>query len=83
MMAWHAATLGANAMKLPRRTLLRLTAGAAALPAVSRFARAQTYPARPVRLLVGPSQLIDVPSGAGATTGLRIGSENCRRGSGP
>ena len=32
MMAWHAATLGANAMKLPRRTLLRLTAGAAALP---------------------------------------------------
>jgi tripartite-type tricarboxylate transporter receptor subunit TctC len=53
MMAWHAATLGANAMKLPRRTLLRLTAGAAVLPAVSRFARAQAYPARPVRLLVG------------------------------
>jgi tripartite-type tricarboxylate transporter receptor subunit TctC len=40
-------------MNLPRRTLLRLTAGAAVLPAVSRFARAQTYPARPVRLLVG------------------------------
>jgi tripartite-type tricarboxylate transporter receptor subunit TctC len=40
-------------MKLPRRTLLRLTAGAAALPAVSRFARAETYPSRPVRLLVG------------------------------
>jgi hypothetical protein len=32
MMAWHAATLEANAMKLARRTFLRLTAGAAALP---------------------------------------------------
>jgi hypothetical protein len=33
-------------MKLPRRTLLHLAAGAAALPAVSRVARAQTYPSR-------------------------------------
>src|SRR5215510_1352568 len=40
-------------MKLPRRQFLHLAAGAAALPAVSRIARAQTYPARPVRLLVG------------------------------
>jgi tripartite-type tricarboxylate transporter receptor subunit TctC len=40
-------------MKLPRRTFLRLAAGAAALPAVSRVARAQAYPTRPVRLLVG------------------------------
>ena len=40
-------------MKLPRRTFLHLAAGAAALPAVSRFARAQTYPSRPVRLIVG------------------------------
>ena len=40
-------------MKLPRRRLLPLAAGAAALPALSRFARAQTYPARPVRILVG------------------------------
>jgi len=40
-------------MKLPRRKFLHLAAGAAALPAVSRMARAQTYPARPVRLLVG------------------------------
>jgi tripartite-type tricarboxylate transporter receptor subunit TctC len=39
-------------MKLPRRKFLHLTAGAAALPAVSRFARAQTYPSRPVRLVV-------------------------------
>ena len=39
-------------MKLPRRNFLHLAAGAAALPAVSRFARAQTYPARPVRVIV-------------------------------
>jgi tripartite-type tricarboxylate transporter receptor subunit TctC len=40
-------------MKLPRRNFLRLTGGAAALPAVSRFAWAQAYPTRPVRLVVG------------------------------
>jgi len=40
-------------MKLPRRKFLHLVAGAAALPAASRFARAQAYPARPVRLIVG------------------------------
>jgi tripartite-type tricarboxylate transporter receptor subunit TctC len=40
-------------MKLPRRQFLHLAAGAAALPAVSRFARAQAYPARPVRIIVG------------------------------
>ena len=40
-------------MKLPRRNFLHLAAGAAALPAVSRIARAQAYPARPVRLIVG------------------------------
>jgi tripartite-type tricarboxylate transporter receptor subunit TctC len=40
-------------MKLPRRTFLHLAAGAAALPAVPRFAWAQTYPSRPVRLVVG------------------------------
>jgi tripartite-type tricarboxylate transporter receptor subunit TctC len=40
-------------MKLPRRTFLHLAAGAAALPAVSRFARAQAYPTRPVRIVVG------------------------------
>src|SRR5260221_3962708 len=45
--------LGRAAMKLPRRTFLHLAAGAAALPVVSRIARAQTYPARPVRLIVG------------------------------
>ena len=39
-------------MKLPRRNFLQLAAGAAALPAVSRFAWAQAYPARPVRIVV-------------------------------
>ena len=39
--------------RLPRRAFLRLIAGGAALPAASRLARAQTYPARPVRILVG------------------------------
>src|SRR6202521_5599018 len=42
-----------NAMKLPRRRFLHLAAGAAALPAVSRIARAQAYPTRPVRMMVG------------------------------
>ena len=37
-------------MKLPRRQFLHLAAGAAALPAVSRIARAQAYPTRPVRI---------------------------------
>ena len=40
-------------MKLPRRQFLHLAAGAAALPAVSRVARAQAYPSRPVRIFVG------------------------------
>ena len=39
-------------MKLPRRQFLRLAAAAAALPAVSRIATAQTYPTRPIRLVV-------------------------------
>src|SRR5262245_61020495 len=40
-------------MKLPRRNFLHLAAGAAALPAVSSIARAQAYPTRPVRIIVG------------------------------
>jgi tripartite-type tricarboxylate transporter receptor subunit TctC len=40
-------------MKLPRRQFLHLAAGAAALPAVSRFAWAQAYPSRPITMLVG------------------------------
>jgi len=40
-------------MKLPRRRFLHLAAGAAALPAASRMAWAQSYPTRPVHVLVG------------------------------
>jgi tripartite-type tricarboxylate transporter receptor subunit TctC len=43
---------GSNMMKLPRRKFLYLAAGAAAQPAVARIARAQSYPARPVRVIV-------------------------------
>src|SRR5438477_3060476 len=39
-------------MKFPRRQFLHLVAGAAALPAVSRIARAQAYPTRPIRLVI-------------------------------
>jgi tripartite-type tricarboxylate transporter receptor subunit TctC len=40
-------------MKLPRRRFLHLALGAAALPALSRVARAQAYPSRPVRIIIG------------------------------
>jgi tripartite-type tricarboxylate transporter receptor subunit TctC len=53
-------------MKLPRRQFLQLAAGAAASPAVSRFAWAQAYPNRPLRWIVG------FPPGGGADTVARI-----------
>jgi len=40
-------------MKLPRRQFLRLAGGAAALPAVARFAHAQAYPSRQIRMIIG------------------------------
>ena len=40
-------------MRLPRRQFLHLAAGAAVLPAISRVARADAYPTRPVRIIVG------------------------------
>src|SRR5215813_14060784 len=40
-------------MQLPRRRFLRLAGGAVALPYVSTIASAQTYPAKPVRLIIG------------------------------
>jgi hypothetical protein len=45
-------SLEAEAMKIPRREFWHLATGIAALPVVSRIARAQTYPTRPVRIIV-------------------------------
>jgi tripartite-type tricarboxylate transporter receptor subunit TctC len=53
-------------MKLPRRNFLHLAAGAAALPVVSRFAWAQAYPTRPVRIIVGQA------AGSGSDTAARL-----------
>ena len=54
-------------MKLPhRRKFLHLAAGAAALPAFSRFAWAQSYPARPVKIIVGQA------AGSGSDTFARL-----------
>src|SRR5437016_185435 len=49
-------------MKFPRRQFLQLAAGAAALPFAPHIARAQAYPTRPVRLIVGfaAGQAIDI-----------------------
>ena len=49
-------------MKFARRKFLHLAAGAAALSALSQIARAQAYPTRPVRLLVGaaPGGSLDI-----------------------
>jgi Tripartite tricarboxylate transporter family receptor len=55
-----------DVMKLPRRQFLHLTAGAAALPAISRIACAQAYPARPVRIIVG------FPAGGGSDIIARL-----------
>ena len=58
--------LGRDAVKLPRRQFLHLAANAAALPFLSSLAGAQSYPTRPLRLIVG------FPPGGGADTVSRI-----------
>jgi hypothetical protein len=62
-----------KASKLPRRRFLHLAAGAATLPVVSRDARAQAYPTRPIAMIV--------PSAAGGATDVvaRILAERMRR----
>jgi tripartite-type tricarboxylate transporter receptor subunit TctC len=61
-------------MNLPRRKFLHLAAGAAALPTMSRMARAQNYPTRPVRLIVGFA-----PGGAADITARLIGQRLSER----
>ncbi|HLQ93160.1 MAG TPA: tripartite tricarboxylate transporter substrate-binding protein [Xanthobacteraceae bacterium] len=59
-------------MKHSRRRFLRLATTASALPAVSRFAWAQTYPARPVTILV------PAPAGGPTDAIARIMAERMR-----
>ena len=59
-------------MKLPRRNFLHLAAGAAALSAVARIARAQTYPSRPITMIV------PFPAGGPLDTIARIIAEGMR-----
>jgi len=60
-------------MTLPRRQFLHLAAGAAVIPAVSRIATAQTYPARPITVIV------PFPAGGTADTIARIVGEHMSR----
>ena len=59
-------------MGLPRRKFLRLAAGAAALPALSRVAMAQSYPSRPVTMIV------PFPAGGATDVIARIMAERMR-----
>src|SRR4029077_3050916 len=60
-------------MKLPRRTFLHLAAGAAALSVASRIASAQTYPSRPITMIV------PFAAGGGTDATARIVSEHMSR----
>jgi len=60
-------------MKLPRRRFLHLAAGAAALPAVSRIALAQAYPARTITLIV------PFPPGGSTEVGARVVADHMSR----
>src|SRR5437773_1601199 len=61
-----------ESMKRSRRQFLHLAAGTVALPAISRLARAQAYPTRPITMVV------PVPAGAGADTVGRTIAERMR-----
>ena len=82
-------------MEVPRRHFLHLAAGAVALPTISRIARAQTYPTRPVRWIVGTAagrpgrhlRALDGPMAIGAAWSAirhrkptRRGNQYCHRG---
>src|SRR5947209_1017723 len=60
-------------MTLPRRQFLHLAAGAAALPTVSRIARAQAYPARTITLIV------PFPPGGSTDVGARVVTDHMSR----
>jgi hypothetical protein len=72
---------GRHAM-IPRRRFLHLAAGTAMLPGVSRIARAQAYPAKPVRIIVGVPR-IDFPiSGGSAVTLMKVRPQERHKNSG-
>ncbi len=67
-----------NVMTFPRRTFLRLAASAVALPTLARFAHAQAYPSRPVRIVVGfaPGGATDILARiAGQWLSTRLGQQ--------
>jgi tripartite-type tricarboxylate transporter receptor subunit TctC len=68
----HGHPLSVKATKLPRRQFLHLAAGAATLPAASRIARAQTYPSRPITMIVS------VAAGSQSDVAGRIIAERMR-----
>src|SRR6516164_10634201 len=70
-------------MKLPRREFLHLAAALGALPVVAQRAKAQTYPSRPIRLIIGftPGAASDIigrvfAKGAGPVIGQEVVVEN-------